>query len=193
MLPEQVPERYDPLWQLVLEHVEHCALPAEEQPFDMYLPAPQVEQVVHPKPLLVPAHDPVRYLPLAHVIDEHVLHRNPSLVPLQAPDLQTTIRRFKKHFRCVWSITRQHGAHHRLAQARAWLWQEHGSLQGGLDNKANEEDWPVLVGGAVDGRAGVACVAVGAARTASRAVLVRCAAASGARGALCVARGGAAI
>ena len=80
MLPEQLPERYWFVAQLLREHAEHCVLTVEEQLFEAYLPPPQVEHVEHPYPLLLPEHDPVRYLPLAQAALAQVLHRYPLLL-----------------------------------------------------------------------------------------------------------------
>ena len=95
VLPKQLPERYWFVAQLLREHVEQRVLPVEEQLFEVYLPPPQVEHVEHPKPLLVPEHDPVRYLPLAQTVLAQALQRNPLLVPPHNPDLQINRQRRK--------------------------------------------------------------------------------------------------
>ena len=66
--------RYFPAAQLMLEQVVHAVLDVPEQLPLLYLPAPQVAQVEHEKPLLVPEHDPPRYLPAGQFELEHVLH-----------------------------------------------------------------------------------------------------------------------
>jgi len=40
----------------------------------LYFPVPQVAQVEHEKPLLVPEHDPVRSFPVAQLVLEQVEH-----------------------------------------------------------------------------------------------------------------------
>ena len=85
--------RYFPVAQLVLEQVAHAVLDVPEQPPLLYLPAPQVAQVLHEKPLLVPEHDPVRYFPAAQLVLEQVAHavldvpEQPLLLYLPAPQV----------------------------------------------------------------------------------------------------------
>jgi len=57
-----------------LEQAGHAVSDAPEQPPLLYWPDPHVAQVVHPYPLVVPKHDPLRYFPLAQFELEHVLH-----------------------------------------------------------------------------------------------------------------------
>ena len=59
---------------MMLEQVVHTVLDVPEHPPLLYLPAPQVAQVEHEKPLLVREHDPARYLPVAQLMLEQVVH-----------------------------------------------------------------------------------------------------------------------
>ena len=93
MVPEHEPERYLPAGQLVLEQVGHVVSDVPEQLPLLYLPAPQVAQVEHAKPLLVPEHDPVRYFPVAQLVLEQVEHavseepEQPPLLYLPVPQV----------------------------------------------------------------------------------------------------------
>ena len=74
VVPVHEPERYWPPVQLALEQVAHTASDVPEHPPLLYLPALQVAQVEHEKPLLVPEHDPARCLPVAQLMLEQVVH-----------------------------------------------------------------------------------------------------------------------
>ena len=59
---------------MALEQAVHAVSEVPAHPPLLYLPAPQLAQVAHEKPLVVPEHDPVRYFPVAQLVLEHVLH-----------------------------------------------------------------------------------------------------------------------
>ena len=81
LAPEHEPARYFPVAQLVLEQVEHAVSEEPEQPPLLYLPVPQVAQVLH-----VPADVeewPERYFPETHgVWAEHAVSDVPEQPPL---------------------------------------------------------------------------------------------------------------
>ena len=76
-VPEQDPERYLPLTQLMLEQVLHAyALVVPEHDPERYLPLPQLAlaQVLHTYALVVPLQVPERYFPAAQLMLEQVEH-----------------------------------------------------------------------------------------------------------------------
>ena len=84
LVPLQLPSRYVPLAQLVLEHFAHwrSVVPAPPvHPPVAYCPPGHERQARHWKPFDVPEHEPIRYLLVPQLVLEQALQTR-SDVPL---------------------------------------------------------------------------------------------------------------